>query len=168
MTAGMDARLAQRIEGVVTVASAAILAAAVAFAVGQLSPSKMTAGAAAAAALFGTLLILRSIGPGVREYPIAQFMPAALAFEDCDELILTDADQLDLGGIDELLLDDVLVSPDGESRVVRLFDASAMPTPGELKSQIDRHLGRMRGESGLPDASAALHEALAELRHSLK
>ena len=168
----MDARFAQRIEGIVTVASAAILAAAVAFALGRLSTSMVTAGAAAALVLLIAPLILRSIEAGDREFSLAHFAPAELVLEGPDELLLTDADRLDQGhssaAAGELMLDDVLVSLADDSRVVRLFDASAMPTPGQLKAQIDRHLGQTQPATGLQDASAALHQALAELRHSLK
>ena len=64
---------------------------------------------------------------------------------------------------DALLLDDILAEIGPDSRVVRLFDRDAMPTPAQLKARIDRHL---EGERA-PDASRALHEALAELRRSL-
>jgi hypothetical protein len=81
-----------------------------------------------------------------------------------DELLLTDADRLTLES--ELVLDDVLVELETDSRVVRLFDPAAMPTPGQLQQRIDRHLGQR--DSAPPDASQALHEALAELRRSLR
>ena len=87
-----------------------------------------------------------------------------------DELLLTDADRLDetLVGGDELVLDDVLASLGEGSRVVRLFDPSAMPTPGELKARIDRHLDGPDDPLLSPDASKALHEALSELRRTLR
>jgi crotonobetainyl-CoA:carnitine CoA-transferase CaiB-like acyl-CoA transferase len=69
----------------------------------------------------------------------------------------------------ELLLSDALGQPDPDSRVVQLFDPARMPTAGELKSRIDRHLGKntyTRAEQQ-PDASDALYEALADLRRSL-
>jgi hypothetical protein len=93
----------------------------------------------------------------------------APAFKESDELLLTDADRLtenvaDSRRDDELLLDDVLAELGSDSRVVRLFDASAMPTPGQLKSRIDEHLSR----GSMPDASQALHDALADLRRSLR
>ena len=68
-------------------------------------------------------------------------------------------------GDDALLLDDILAELGPDSRVVRLFDPEAMPTPGQLQSQIDRHL-----EPGdpIPDAGEALHEALADLRRSIR
>lgn len=169
MGAGMDTRFAQRIEGIASLAAAAVLAAAVVFAAGRLTPSLVTVGGAAASALFVTLLALRSIGPGDREFPVAQFAPAELAFEELDELLLTEADRIDSSaGDDVLVLDDVLADLGEDSRVVRLFDASAMPTPGQLRARIDRHLGQARSANEATDASAALHEALAELRSSLR
>ena len=163
----MDARLAQRIEGATSLIAAAIFAAAVAFAVNRLSGSALVVGAAAASALFIALLALRSIDPAEEVFPLAHFAPQQLAFEELEELILTDADRLSVEqASDELVLDDVLGKLGEESRVVRLFDVSAMPTPGQLKARIDRHLGQ--AQSAATDASAALHDALAELRLSLK
>ena len=66
------------------------------------------------------------------------------------------------------VLDDVLTQINADSRVVRLFDPKLMPTPGQLKSQIDSHLGHGSPASGASDASQALSDALAELRRSLR
>lgn len=91
-----------------------------------------------------------------------------------DELVLTDADRV--GAPDELVLsdsdrllvlDDVLKQIGPDSRVVRLFDHKAMPTPGQLKSRIDDHLGGVTPPAEA-DASQALSDALAELRRSLR
>jgi hypothetical protein len=62
-----------------------------------------------------------------------------------------------------LPLDDILAELGSDSRVVRLFDPAAMPSPAELSARIDRHL-----DPAPADASEALHEALAELRRSLR
>ena len=62
-----------------------------------------------------------------------------------------------------LSLDDILAQLGPDSRVVRLFDPAAMPSPAALSARIDRHL-----EPSQVDASEALHEALAELRRSLR
>jgi hypothetical protein len=169
MSAGMDAQQAQRIETIASVAAAAILAAAVAFAVSRFS-SMVASAAAAGGALFIALQVLRSLEPRTGDFSLAEFAPAELDFEELDELPLTEADLLDHAeqfGADELVLDDILANLGEDSRVVRLFDASAMPTPGQLRARIDRHLGQTKPD-GLPDASAALHDALAELRLSLK
>jgi hypothetical protein len=43
-----------------------------------------------------------------------------------------------------------------------------MPTPGQLKARIDRHLEGGGPAEASPDASQALYDALAELRRSLR
>lgn len=69
----------------------------------------------------------------------------------------------------ELLLDDPLPAPAPDSRVVQLFADGRMPTAGQLKQRIDRHLaGTERAPPVKHDASDALSEALAELRRSLR
>ena len=68
---------------------------------------------------------------------------------------------------DVLELDDILAAVSPNARVVHLFDSAAMPTPGQLRDRIERHLDPPHAE-GLPDASDALHQALAELRRSLR
>ncbi len=166
----MDTRYVERIENIVSFAAAAIFAVAVAFAAGRLFVSTAAAGVAAVAAFALVWQMLRLIGPNDQELALAQFAPAELTLEDSDELLLTEADRLTPEGpaTDELLLDDVLASLGEDSRVVRLFDASAMPTPGQLRTRIDRHLNHTHSEAGSRDASQALHAALAELRGSLK
>jgi hypothetical protein len=76
----------------------------------------------------------------------------------------------------ELLLDDPLVEIEEDSRVVRLFDRKEA-TPGELVARIEGYLGNGRpiplrsaeeGSAAPPDASAALHAALANIRASLR
>lgn len=100
-----------------------------------------------------------------------------LLLTQCTELLLTDADrlspsqsdgadELQSNEADELVLDDILAKMGPGARVVRLFDPAAMPTPAQLKSRIDRHLHGDKAPSP-PDASQALHQALAELRRSL-
>lgn len=69
---------------------------------------------------------------------------------------------------DALILDDVLDAVGPDSRVVRLFDASAMPSPAELKARVDRYLGQDAAWARSPDASQALVDALTELRRSLR
>ena len=63
------------------------------------------------------------------------------------------------------VLDDILAELGPDSRVVRLFDRSAMPTPGQLQSRIDAHQSRSTAPN---DASQQLSEALAQLRRSLR
>ena len=83
-----------------------------------------------------------------------------------DELVLTEADRLDSAA--PLELDDILAEIGPDSRVVRLFDRKAMPTPGQLKTRIDSHLEQAAPSLAQPDASQALSDALAELRRSLR
>lgn len=67
-----------------------------------------------------------------------------------------------------LELADVLGQLPPDSRVVRLFDVAPMPTAGQLQARIERHL---KGDSPQPapaDATDALHQALADLRRSLR
>jgi hypothetical protein len=87
-----------------------------------------------------------------------------------DELLLTDSDRLHptkRDTPDELVLEDILAELGPDSRVVRLFDPAAMPTPGQLNARIERHLGEESASTAPPDASQALYDALAELRRSL-
>lgn len=106
-----------------------------------------------------------------------------LTDEVCDELLLTDTLGAELlltdserlspvaaapGPASPLVLDDVLAEIGPESRVVRLFDRSAMPTPGQLKLHIDDHLGPGSPKAAPMDATQALSDALAELKRSLR
>ena len=173
----MDARRIERIEQGADVAAAAIFAAALAFAALRFGP--MPAAAAGAVAFFVMFRGLQSIEAKAPAFPVEMFeavpLPAAI---EPEEMLLTDVYE-PKGEDDELVLDDVFAAPDavlvledvlarlGEnSRVIRLFDPSAMPTPGEMQSRIDRHL---EGSSACnADASKALHNALADLRKSLR
>lgn len=159
---------AERIESIVDALAVGLLGLAVASAMGILGwPIAAAACGGGAASLLGGVA-LRAVRPDAQDFRLAQF--AVPEIETVDELVLTDADRLhpDVAGPDELLLDDILVQLQPDSRVVRLFDAAAMPTPGQLKARIDRHLGDGATTAGLADASEALHEALAELRRSLR
>ena len=73
---------------------------------------------------------------------------------------------------DELLLDDPVVTFAAESRVVQLFRPEPLPEPGELAARIGVFLdGRQApalAEPVQPDASVALHAALADIRRSLR
>ena len=88
---------------------------------------------------------------------------------DTGELLLTERYEAPAESAeDALVLDDILDQLSPDSRVVQLFDPAAMPTPAQLKSRIDRHLDGAEPEWQAPDASQALHEALAELRRSIR
>ena len=99
--------------------------------------------------------------------------PGELVLTDADRvsadiLILTPADRLEPRQPDPLVLDDILAELGPDSRVVRLFDPAAMPTPGQLKGRIDDHLRQGAPAPAYPDAAQALSDALAELRRSLR
>jgi hypothetical protein len=86
-----------------------------------------------------------------------------------DELLLTEADRLNAPGPQApLVLDDILEAIGPDSRVVRLFDRRAMPTPGDLQSRIDSHVEARSATHEPPDAAHELSEALAELRKALR
>jgi len=114
----------------------------------------------------GAVAMRMAGGPIVAAIPA--FEPATLGLEsDTGELLLEERDSI-------LELDDPLITPEPDSRVVRLF-ARPEPTPGELVDRIADFLGEGRSASPaapnnapVPDASAALHAALANIRASLR
>ena len=137
---------------------------------------------------FGAIAGVQSVGIG--PFSVPGFTIAPIETAEPDELLLTEAvaagnpdrfsDEAVLTleqrwGVNRhaeeeaevLLLDDMLTQADPDSRVVRLFDPAAIPTPGALRSRIDRHLQDQQ-TSGYPDAAQALNDALAELRRSLR
>lgn len=172
-----------RIETGVELLASALFAGAVAFAAFTLlgrglvpSQGALLAAAAGAGAFFLSTLTFRHAGAGDAHFPAAAFEPAEFAPFERDELVLGETDRLapdelvlteaDRVALEPLVLDDVLAELEPDSRVVRLFDRKAMPTPGQLQSRIEDHLG---GRQSTPhDASQALSEALAELRRSLR
>ena len=111
------------------------------------------------------LAALRAVRPADPSFAIAGFEVQAAPVGDIGELLLSDSDRVGGPIADELMLDDVLSDPRPDSRVVRLFDPAAMPadSPG-----FDRAFGGASAVPAPPDASQALHEALAKLRHSLR
>jgi hypothetical protein len=147
---------------------------------------------AAAGAILAHLLCssaLQAVAHGARQFKVPVFTVADIETIDdellltdadrvSDELVLTDADRVSdeliltdadrLHAAEALVLDDILAEIGPDSRVVRLFDRSAMPTPGQLRSRIDRHRSQAAAPAGAPDASQALSDALAELRRSLR
>ena len=153
--------------------------------------------AAAVFAYVLCLRALGAVQPRSRKLPVPAFHVRGIEAGDTDELLLTErfepdellltdryeADELRLteryeaeelllteryeSSEEPLVLDDILDQLSPDSRVVRLFDPAAMPTPAQLKSRIDRHIdGAPVPEA--PDASQALHEALAELRRAIR
>ena len=168
----MTVRQAKRIEQVVDAAAAVLLAAAAGYCAVRLSLEPAAAAAIAALCLFGSFALLRAVRPTGGRFPLGEFALGDVPAPP-EELLLTDADRpCDEAEVKsaELLLDDVLAELDPDSRVVRLFDRAAMPTPAELRARIERHLdsGQEPAPAAPSDASQALHEALAELRRSLR
>ena len=176
----MDGKRPNRLELIVERGAAALFGGAVGFAlfvglwgsVGQ--PERAIC--AAAGAILANLLCTRALQawaaagpqfkvPAFAEAPIETQDELLLTHADIiyPELVLTDADRLPAE--EPLELDDILAELGPDSRVVRLFDPAAMPTPGQLRSRIDAHQAR---SNAYPDASQQLSEALAELRRSLR
>ena len=125
---------------------------------------------AAAAALLGYVLssrVLGAIQAESRKLPVPIFDVREMGPIEEPELLLTERFEPASAG-DELLLDDILAELEPDSRVVRLFDPAAMPTAGELKSRIDRHLDGQASAEQAAEATQALHDALAELRRSIR
>ena len=174
----MNATPFERIQVIFEHAACTLLAAAVAFAAyrglgGLLGEPQLGICAAfsglAAYLLSSHGLFRRSFE--LPEYTMADFETAKLELSEPDELVLTERDMLHsqpkTSDPELLELDDILAELGPDSRVVRLFDRSSMPSPGHLKARIDDHLGKGGSPSRVPDASKALSEALAELRRSL-
>ena len=174
-----EARIDARFDWLAELGGALASALAAGFAVFKLAPSFGIAPAAAMTAAglpaFGLgLLAMQKVKPEPREYALAGFGIEPI---DSGELLLDVIAEapllLDVPYEEPMLLDDPLVA-DPDSRVVQLFASMPIPTPGQLKDQIDRHLttGSMhvvREHGGpAPDASDALYAALAELRRSLR
>lgn len=121
-------------------------------------------------------IVMRAVPPAPRRHALPSFALAPLEVDplllDCaldEPLLLTDVLEDDV-----LILDDSLARPDAGSRVVQLFATPRLPTPGQLKDRIDRHLasGTMHAvrefDGPASDASDALYAALNDLRRSLR
>jgi hypothetical protein len=124
--------------------------------------------AVAAFAYFVSVRTLAAVQPPARKVHVPIFDLRKIDPVEPPELLLTERfDSAPAESNQALVLDDILAELGPDSRVVRLFDPAAMPTPGQLNARLERHLGR----GALPvtqEASRALHEALAELRRSLR
>jgi hypothetical protein len=171
--------MVDRIEACVESGAAALFAAAVGFCVYRLldlTVGQPALGVVAVALGAGAYLLCRHaltrFADEQRQFAVPTFDIGEVEQTQPDELLLTDADRLQpiepvAPDDDPLVLDDVLAQIASNSRVVRLFDPAAMPTPGQLQARIDRHLEGGIPSAASPDASQALYDALAELRLSL-
>jgi hypothetical protein len=153
----MDGDKIVRIEASVDSAAAAVYAAATGLVLHLLNASNGYIAVGMAVAFAGCLYGLRSIEPEFVACPLPGFDARPFEAVDLDELLLTDFVRPAQASEDALVLDDMLAKPGPDSRVVRLFDPAAMPT-----SEQDAE------KSAPADASQALHDALAELRRSLR
>lgn len=148
-------------------AGAAILFAAAAAFAGTAGAGAMGAAAGGVTGFAAALLFLRSVKVEPRRHRLPGFTPV-----DWSEVEALDLGEVAVTGDEEpLLLEDVLEVPE-DSRVVQLFATPRLPSPGELKARIDAHLAEREPGAAevvqLPvDASAALREALADLRRSI-
>jgi hypothetical protein len=130
----------------------------------------MASAAAVALAFLLSDRVLDAVHPKPRRLKVQIFDVREVEPIEEPELLLTEifepqpAAQFE----DELILDDILAKLSTDSRVVRMFDPAAMPTAGELKSRIDRHLDDEASAAQSFDATRALHDALAELRHAIR
>lgn len=131
-------------------------------------PTILSLGLGAAALAVG-IAAFRLAGRGA-SIAIRDFQPAQFESIEPDELLLEEKDSI-------LELHDRIEEADPDSRVVRLFERHD-PTPGELVDRIVDFLSEGKrqdpvaqppvGHHRLPDASAALHDALANIRASLR
>ena len=156
----------------IDVTAASLLGAAFAFA-GTMLADPGIGMAVGTAAILLALAVLRMIRPEPRTYSLPSFV--------IDDPDLVDLEVLELTEREPLELDDVLAAVTPDARVVALFPASPLPTAGELIRRIETHLAgpahlappESPPEPGAKvvhlgaDASAALREALADLRRSL-
>jgi hypothetical protein len=161
-----------RIEKNVDRAASALFATATAYAFAWLAPQirpPMLLTVAVGIASLSYLLsfrILSAVQPESATLPVPSFDLREIETVEPEELLLTERYKPARPITDEepLVLDDILEELGADSRVVHLFDPEAMPTPGQVNARIERHSVR-----GIPeDASQALHDALAELRRSLR
>ncbi len=174
-----------RLDWLVELAGAAAPAAAAAFAAAKVAPLNGWSLSTALLAGFGgafaaAYTAMRMIPAEARQFALPGFEPTAMPedvllldehYELLGELLL-DRPLVEAGceAVAELLLDDALPAPATDSRVVQLFADGRMPTAGQLKHRIDRHLadGPRASQEVAIDAADALNEALAELRRSLR
>ena len=173
----MDARQLIRIEQIVDRAASTAFALACGFAAYRtIDPltvgfaSFAESGGVAALAYLLSAWALRRIGHSPQHHEVPMFDVRELETDaQLPELLLTERLAASQTAKEEtLLLDDILAELGPDARVVRLFDPSKMPSPGELQSRIDRHLEAQPTPQQSADAAEALHAALSALRQSIR
>jgi hypothetical protein len=171
----MKAASAMRVEKTVDSVASALFASAVGYAAYSYLTEQvgnpilaLESGAACAVALLLSYRLLSAVQPGARQRPVPIFDVREIDDMPADEEPLELVDRVQTPVEEPLDLDDILVELGSDARVVRLFDPAAMPTPGDLKDRIEDHLDEMPDAARSADAAQALHEALAELRRSLR
>jgi hypothetical protein len=165
---------------------ATALAAAGGYAALKLSPSfELAPATAMLGSGFGCLAIgllaMKAVGAGPRHHRLPELEIPAIGIHAEEPLLLENLYEEPLLLEDALeddpalLLDDALPAAEPESRVVQLFAHPAIPTAGQLKDRIDRHLAgaTWNAESQMPapaapDAAEALYAALNKLKRSLR
>src|SRR4051812_7491606 len=164
----MSGGKAEQIERISDAVAAGLWAAAAGY-VGLRLSSPLVGAIAAAVSFYCCFALLRRVRPEEQHFRLSDYIVGELP-PAVPQLLPPQNQETEQAEpeAEELLLDDVLAELNPDSRVVRLFDAAAMPTPGELRARIDRHLDSGRASAAPPDASEALHEALAELRRSIR
>lgn len=128
--------------------------------------------AAAAASVLVALAGLRAIKREPQRFRLPRFSVEQDPAPDMQDVL----ELLELAPPEPLLLEDRLEEAAPDSRVVQLFAARTLPTPGELQQRIAAHLAGADGPA-MPnggvvhelevDAAAALRQALGDLRRSL-
>jgi hypothetical protein len=173
-----------RFDWLVELGGASVLAAAGGYAALKLAPSLAFSGATAMVAtgfscFASGMLMMRATRPGPRQHVLAEFAIEPIGTDELlldkpiEEPLLLDTPYKE-DPSDVLLLDNALPEYHPTSRVIELFASPQMPTPGQVKERIDRHLAgaprRTLPDEPLlsPDASEALYAALNELRRSLR
>jgi hypothetical protein len=173
----MHAGSVARVEKNVDRAAAAALAVACGYAVytwftGRVAQPTLIleSGAAVLLSLLIGVRALTAVQPQPRRLRVPIFDVREVGPIEEPELLLTEVFHREPAAESEdtLILDDILARLSADSRVVRLFDPAAMPTAGELKSRIDRHLDDEASAAQTSDATQALHDALAELRRAVR
>lgn len=159
----MDAFKENRAERALDWAASLLFAALVGYACLVVGGAKVAAMGAAAGFIVGGSLLAK-VGVKPAHLPAFDVLPFDLPAEAERE------------PWDELLLDDPIAAPEKGSRVIALF-GPVDSSPAALVARIEDYLGRdndrpaqrrLTEEAARPDASAALHAALSNIRASLR